>query len=100
MIEFFFSLLSVLFLVGIASLILFFGMAMMGTIITCGVILGVYIILRGYWLRWKYGSNSLRTGTPPDMDSQVIDAEYEHVPDEGGKYKPVPHSLDPGTRPG
>lgn len=79
MIELFLSLIALMIFVGFISFAISFGIAFIGIVIIAGFVLGIYIVLRGYYLRWKFGSVATQTR---EEGATIIDTDYQDISDK------------------
>ncbi len=83
MIELLFTLISLMVFAVFIAFALWFGAALLVVIFISGAFFAVYFVLRGYYLRWKYGN--MMNSHPQNQYSEtvtkttIIDAEYKDI---------------------
>jgi O-antigen/teichoic acid export membrane protein len=85
MLELFFTLISLTIFVGFLIFALWFGAALIVVMLVSGVFLALFVVVRGYYLNWRYGkSNFSPTTTAQHTQTQttIIDVEYKDVSDK------------------
>lgn len=70
------SLIALVGFIGIMAFAISLGLALFGVIVISGLALGAFIVLRGYYLRWKYGQMPQHQETVT-----VIETEYTDISD-------------------
>lgn len=80
-IELFFALVSLVVFGTLFAFALWFGATMLVLFIISGALVALYVVLRGYYLNWKYGNSLGKSDIFRDTTTTttIIDVEYNDV---------------------
>lgn len=81
MIELFLTLLSLTIFVGFLIFALWFGAALLIIMLVSGSFIALFIVLRGYYLHWRYGKTLPNTSNIKTTTT-IIDVEYKDISDK------------------
>jgi|GEM_PF-3366169 len=88
MFELFFTLVSLTIFIGFVIFALWFGAALMVIFFVSGVFLALFLVLRGYYLNWRYGKTEIgkaarkNTTRHTETTTTIIDVEYKDISDK------------------